>query len=175
MKTIALVNSIKDTISLSGEQHYHCIILEFVVEDEGARQDFRKVSFGYSLKQGSSVISEDAWPYKGMRFGGYNNGAITSVKIELEMETDYELTVWYKKQDVYREKILNFNSGRPPKRFESMIWNEEKKDWDFVKPYPENTEKEYIWNEEKLDWEEFDVEEYLAEMEKQAQEADDEG
>ena len=156
MKTFASIDVEQNTITLDGEQEHNQIILDFVLLGEkDKRYDLRKVSFGYQLMSGDQMISEKSWPFPRMRFSGHQPGGLTADKVELTIDTDYKLLVWYAKENIRDTDTILFNTGKPPKAFDSMIWNEELEEWEFIKPYPYEKEHRQIWNEEKLDWEDF--------------------
>ena len=157
----AELNKSEKTISIKGEPDSTQLLLNFlIVGDKGESVDLKHVDFGYQLKTGGRVVLEETWPIPGIRFGLQKPGSITVANQEIEMSTDYHLLVWYGEDGHRSTDSLLFNSGMPPKEYESMIWNEELRKWDYLKPYPEVETDEpirYFWNEHILDWEE-DVE-----------------
>ena len=50
-------------------------------------------------------------------------------------------------------KGFTYENGefRPPKPFDSWIWNDLEKKWEAPKPYPTD-EKDYYWDEQQGDW-----------------------
>jgi hypothetical protein len=159
MKTTCLINLENKNITIEGGHEAKRLIIDFVVVgDEDKKYDFKQVSFGYQLQKNNDEIVEESWPIPGIKFGKLSPGAITSADIKLEVDTDYKLLVWYTR-DIYRHSDFKmFNSGRPYKAYDSMVWNEEIEEWDMLKPYPEDATEPMFWNEEKLDWEIFDPE-----------------
>ena len=57
-------------------------------------------------------------------------------------------------------KGFTYNSGefRPPKPYDSWVWNDSENKWEAPKPYP-NDGKDYYWNESQGDWIEFETSE----------------
>jgi len=156
MKTACLIDLANKNITIEGEHEAKRLIIDFiVVGEEGEKYDFKQVNFGYQLQKNNDEIVEESWPIPGIKFGKLAPGIITSADIKLEVDTDYKLLVWYTR-DIYRHSDIKiFNSGRPYKAYDSMIWNEEAEEWDMLKPYPEGSTEPMIWNEDKLEWEVF--------------------
>jgi hypothetical protein len=160
MKTACLIDLANNNITIEGGHEAKRLIIDFVVAgEEGQSYDFKDVNFGYQIQKNNDEIVEESWPIPGIKFGKLSPGIITSADIKLEVDTDYKLLVWYTR-DIYRHSDTKlFNSGRPFKAYDSMVWNEETEEWEMLKPYPEDNENYYIWNEESLEWEIFKFEE----------------
>jgi hypothetical protein len=162
MKTACLIDLANKNITIEGGNEAKRLIIDFVVVgEEDQKYNFKDVNFGYQLQINNGEIVEESWPIPGIKFGKLAPGIITSADIELEIETDYKLLVWYTR-DIYRHSDTKiFNSGRPYKAYDSMVWNEEIEEWDMLKPYPEDSTGPMFWNEEKLDWVEIDPETHV--------------
>ena len=149
------------TIKLKGDPDANFLLLTFlIIGNKGEKVDLKDMRFGYQLKSGNDVLLEQEWPPRGIRFAEHDPVAITVVNEKIKLSTDYQLLVWYSEGDYRAADTVFFNSGMPPKEYDSMVWDEETEQWDYLKPYPEVKEDEivrYFWNEEILDWEE-DVE-----------------
>lgn len=154
MKTACLIDLENKNIKIDLGYEAKRLIIDFVVAGEdGSQKDFKDVRFGYQLQKDNEEIVEDSWPIPGIKFGKLSPGVITSADVKLNIDTDYRLLVWYER-DTYRHTDLAiFNSGRPYKMYDSMVWNKETEEWDMLKPNPEDGENHYVWNEEKLEWE----------------------
>jgi len=154
MKTTCLIDIENKNITIEGGHEAKRLIIDFVVAgEEGKKYDFKDVSFGYQLQKNNDEIVEESWPIPGLRFNKFSPGLITSADIKLDIDTDYKLLVWYTRQIYRHSDIKMFNSGKPHKDFESMVWNEEIEEWEMLKPYPENASEPMFWNEENLNWE----------------------
>ena len=162
MKTACLIDLANKNITIEGGHEAKRLIIDFiVVGEEDKKYDFKEVSFGYQLQKNGGEIVEETWPIPGIKFGKLAPGIITSADIKLEVDTDYKLLVWYTR-DIYRHSDMKmFNSGRPFKAYDSMVWNEKTEEWDILKPYPEDAKEPMFWNEEKLEWEVFDPETHV--------------
>jgi hypothetical protein len=162
MKTACLIDLANNNITIEGGHEAKRLIIDFVVVgEENKKYDFKDVSFGYQIQKNNDEIVEESWPIPGIRFGEMSSGIITSADIKLEVDTDYKLLVWYTR-DIYRHHDIKiFNSGRPFKMYDSMVWNEDSEEWEMLKPYPEDAIDFMVWNEEKLDWEIFDPETHV--------------
>jgi hypothetical protein len=159
MKIQCLIDQTNNNITIQGSHEAKRLIIDFVVVgEEGKRYDFKNLSFGYQLQKNNDHTIEESWPIQGIRFGKLSPGVITSADIKLEIDTDYRLLVWYTNGSERQSDVKIFNSGRPYKAYDSMVWNEKTEDWDMLKPYPENVYSLYTWNEEKLEWEIFELE-----------------
>jgi len=160
MRTACFIDIENKSITLEGSHEAKRLIIDFVVAgEEGKKYNFKNVSFGYQIKENNDEIREESWPIEGVKFGSMSPGLITSADIKLEIDTDYKLLVWYTR-DIYRHSATKiFNSGRPWKEYDSMVWNAETEEWDMLKPYPEDSTEPMIWNEDKLEWEVLNFEE----------------
>ena len=155
MKTQCLIDLANNNITIEGGNEAKRLIIDFIaVGEEGQKYDFKDVSFGYQLQKGEEIV-EESWPIPGIRFGKIAPGIITSADIKLDIDTDYKLLVWYERQIYRHTDVKLFNSGRPFKAYDSMVWNAETEEWDMLKPYPDDIENFYEWNEEKLEWKSF--------------------
>lgn len=160
MKTACLIDLENKNITIEGGHEAKRLIVDFmVVGEEDQKYDFKGVSFGYQIQKDGGEIIEETWPIHGIRFGKLSPGIITSADIPLEIDTDYKLLVWYTRGTYRHHDIKMFNSGRPYRAYDSMVWNEETEEWDMLKPYPEDAKEPMFWNEENLEWEVFKFEE----------------
>jgi hypothetical protein len=148
-----LIDINKKEISLHGEFDAKRLILHFVAGGEpGEKLSFKNVRFGYQIQKNGQEIVEESWPIKGVTFDKLGPGPITTADITLSTDTEYRLLVWYTSGKERYTEIKTFNSGRPFKAYESMIWNKEFEDWQMVVPYPEDATEPQTWNEETLSW-----------------------
>ena len=154
MKTACLIDLENKNITLEGGYEAKRLIIDFIaVGEDDQKYDFKNVSFGYQIQKNGGEIVEESWPVPGIKFGKLPPGGITSADIKLEIDTHYKLLVWLTQGTHRQTDIRIFNSGKPFKAYESMIWNEEEEDWEMLKPYPEDATEPMVWNEEILEWE----------------------
>lgn len=155
---ICSIDTKNHKIKIEGSQDPKNLVLDFIIEGkDGEKVNLKNVSFGYQLESNDKVIFEDSWPVRGIRFAEVGVGSITSVRKDLKIDTDYRLLVWYASEDHRDADAKIFNTGKPFKEYDSMVWNDETEEWEYLKPYPEVSSDEpisYFWNEEILDWEE---------------------
>jgi hypothetical protein len=162
MKTACLIDLANKNITIEGGNEAKRLIIDFVVVgEEDQKYNFKDVSFGYQLQINNEEIVEESWPIPGIKFGKLAPGIITSADIQLQVDTDYKLLVWYTR-DIYRHSDTRiFNSGKPYKAYDSMVWNAETEEWDMLKPYPKDAKEPMRWDEENLEWEIFDPETHV--------------
>jgi len=135
------------------------LIIHFILTGEEQKQfNLKNLSFGYRLEKEGREVIENSWPMKPLKFGVFTPGTITSADIDLTIDTDYSLVVWCQYGEYEASQVKKFNTGKPFRAYDSMVWNEETEEWDMLKPYPEDATEPMFWNEEKLDWEIFDPE-----------------
>jgi hypothetical protein len=153
MKTQCLIDPKNNNITIQLGYEAKRLIIDFAAAGKEDEQvDFGDIHFGYQLQVGDSEILEESWPIEGVRFGKLSPGVITSADIPLNIDTNYKLLVWYTKGIYRHSDVVLFNSGKPFKGYESMVWNKDIEEWEMLKPYPEEKGFVYIWNEEDLEW-----------------------
>ena len=153
MKTACVINLENKTIKIDYAPDAKRLILDFMLEGtKNKKYNFRNVRFGYQLQVRDGDIIEKTWPIEGISFTRATPGIITSEDIKLTIDTDYKLLVWYEREGYRATDVAIFNSGKPYKEYDSMIWNEETEEWDYAKPYPEDAFYPHVWDEESLEW-----------------------
>ena len=159
MKTLCLINLEDNTIKIDQGHEAKRLIIDFAIDGKKEKKySCTDLDFGYQLQINNDQIIEESWPIPGIRFAELQPDIVTSADIKLKVDTDYKLLCWFTKDGIRETAMAIFNSGRPFKAYDSMVWNEETEEWDMFKPYPEDDENYYVWNEEKLEWEIFDPE-----------------
>jgi len=154
MHTVCLIDVENDTFSVDLNHESKRMILDFALDgDPGTKINLKDVSFGYKITDDKGNVKEESWPVEPLKLGVLSPGTITSADIALSIETDYEIYCWYQNKENRQEKTLKFNSDRPYKEYDSMVWNEKTEEWDMLKPYPTDTDEPMVWNEEKLQYE----------------------
>ena len=157
MKMSCLIDVENRKINIEGSPSSKRLILDFVlVNSHGQKSNFKNIKFGYQLQKSNDEIIEESWPVQGLVFGYLDPGTITSADQELEIDTNYKLLVWYTEGDYRNTEVTTFNTGLPEKAFESMVWNEQTKDWDMLKPYPIDAKEAVFWDEDILEWVDID-------------------
>lgn len=152
MKTQCLIDVENKTIELVVAHESNRLVIDFIaVQGKEEKCNFKDVNFGYQIQKNGKEIIENSWPAKGTAFSKFAPGLITSEELMITPESEYKLLVWYTKKDYRTTDVKMFNSLRPEKAYESMVWNETEKRWEMLKPMPEDG-KDYFWEEENLSW-----------------------
>jgi hypothetical protein len=153
MKTACLIDVEKNEIRLEGGNEAKRLIIDFlIVGKKNQKYSLQDLSFGYVLYKDNKELEQNSWPVPGIKFGQMAPGIITSTDIKLQIETDYKLYTWFFRDGKKFSAAREFNSERPPKLLNSMVWNESLEEWEMLKPYPKG-KGFHFWNEEKLEWE----------------------
>jgi hypothetical protein len=160
MQTNCLIDIINKSIQIEPYSESKRLIVDFIlVGEEYKKYDCSELDFGYQLMENNDyILQQESWPGEGVRYALLQPGIITSGDIKLKIDTDYTLLCWLSLRGFRETALYKFNSGKPFRPYDSMVWNEETEEWDMPKPYPEDEENYYVWNEERLDWEIFDPE-----------------
>lgn len=162
MSASCIVDLNKKTIEFTGYHESKKILINFIFSGkEGKRINSKGVRFGYELYQENKQIAKQSWPVPGVAFNKIYSGLITSAEINTKIDTNYELVVWYTHKTYAKSRVIKFNSGKPFKAYDSMVWNKETEEWDMLKPYPEDATGPMFWDEEKLNWVVFDSETHV--------------
>jgi hypothetical protein len=153
MKMQCSIDLENNKILLDGSWDAKRVILDFVtIGDPNKKINLKNLKFGYQLQKNGKEITEESWPIAGVTFAEASPGIITSADISLSIDQDYKLLVWYTNGLNRHTDVKIFNSGKPFKMYDSMVWDEQIEEWQFPVPYPKNTEKPLVWDEESISW-----------------------
>ena len=119
--------------------------------DEAPIISFKKLTFGFELKQGENIKQYGVYPPAGVKYVQTNQTYLTTVRLKTLPTETYELFLWAENDNTRIEKTFTLEIPKPPKPFESWIWNNELLHWNAPIPYPQD-DKEYEWNEENQNW-----------------------
>lgn len=122
--------------------------------DEAPIIEFNNLRFGFELRQDGTVLQYGVYPPSGVRYTQTDQLYLVSTRLKFEVDNHYDLYLWAQNGDISFEKTESFVAPRPPKHFDSWIWNEEVKGWEppVSHPYPERDDLLFEWNEETQTW-----------------------
>ena len=112
---------------------------------------FKDLKFGYELKQNGNIKQYGAFPPPGVKYVRTDQPYIVVERLNLVLETDYELYLWAENGGESFETTVNFTTPRPAQPYDSWVWNTETLRWEAPVPYPDD-DKFYEWDEETQSW-----------------------
>jgi len=117
--------------------------------DDAPVVEFKDLKFKYELKQDSNIKQYGVFPPPGVKYARTDQPYIVAERLNLQMETEYELYLWAENGGESFEKTVTFTTPRPKQPYESWEWDGEK--WNPPVPYPSDGE-DYVWDEENQEW-----------------------
>lgn len=119
--------------------------------DDAPIVEFTDLKFKYELKQGGNIKQYGMFPPPNTKYVRSDQEYLVVERLNLEMETDYELYLWAENNKNSIEKTVSFTTPRPAQPYASWTWDADGKKWVSPEPYPEDGQ-EYIWDEEAINW-----------------------
>jgi hypothetical protein len=161
MKTLIFINPETKSMKVNFGFDAKRLIVDFIADKEDdLGVDFKEVEFGYQIQAEGEDVVEESWPMPKTRYGKFKpKFIITSADVQLKTDCNYRVLFWCEIGKHRISETRTFNSGRPVKIYDSMVWNKETEEWDMLKPYPENSKVPMFWSEDKLEWQEYKFEE----------------
>ena len=111
--------------------------------------EFKDLKFKYELKQDSNIKKYGVFPPPGVKYVRTDQPYIVVERLNLVLETDYELYLWAENGGESFEITVSFTTPRPEQPYPSWTWDGKK--WNPPVPYPDDN-KFYTWDEDALDW-----------------------
>ena len=111
--------------------------------------EFKNLRFKYELRQNFDVKQSGVFPPSGIKYVNTDQSYIVAERLNMEMETEYELYLWAENNGQSFEKTVSFTTPRPAQPFSSWTWDGEK--WNPPVPYPDDG-NDYTWDEETTSW-----------------------
>ena len=112
---------------------------------------FKDLKFGYELKQDGNIKQYGVFPPPGVKYVRTDQPYIVVERLNLVLETDYELYLWAENGGESFETTVSFTTPRPAQPYDSWVWNTETLNWEAPVPYPDDG-KFYTWDEETQSW-----------------------
>ena len=113
--------------------------------------EFKDLKFKYELKQDSNIKQYGVFPPPGVKYVRTDQPYIVVERLNLVLETDYELYLWAENGGESFETTVSFTTPRPAQPYDSWVWNTETLRWEAPVSYPDDGEF-YIWDEENQKW-----------------------
>ena len=118
---------------------------------------FKKLTFGFELKQSENIKQYGVYPPNGVKYIQTDQEYLITVRLKTLPTETYELFLWAENDEKRIEKTFTLKIPKPPQPFESWIWNKEELKWEPPVPCPQDN-KEYEWEEETTSWKIIDDE-----------------
>lgn len=141
-----MVNYTWKDIEYSKEPGVQELAFSFFSENEYT--DLKHLKFGYILATNGNTVDEGKYPPVAIKYGVADRNPISIKSINLEVDTDYTLTLWVEHREKRVEKQIEMQIGKPHCIFPSWIWV----DGRWTPPVPAPLWGGYEWSEEKQQW-----------------------
>ena len=119
--------------------------------DEAPVIEFNDLKFKYELKQNGNIKQYGVFPPPNARYLRTDQEFIVIERLNLDMETDYELYLWAENNKEAFETTVTFTTPRPEQPYDSWTWNADIQVWEAPVSKP-NDGQNYEWNEETQSW-----------------------
>ena len=117
--------------------------------DDAPVVEFKDLKFKYELKQDSNIKQYGVFPPPGVKYVRTDQPYIVVERLNLVLETDYELYLWAENGGESFETTVSFTTPRPAQPYESWTWDGER--WNPPVERPDDG-KDYEWDEETQSW-----------------------
>jgi len=118
--------------------------------DQAPVIDFKNLQFRYELRQGENIKQYGTYPPPGVRYVRTDQKYIVVERLKnLKPDETYDLYLWAQNDGNSFETTTQFIGPRPPKPFDSWVWNAEQ--WTAPVPYPDDG-KNHTWDEASQSW-----------------------
>ena len=119
--------------------------------DEAPVIEFRDLKFKYELKQNGNIKQYGVFPPPNTRYVRTDQEFLAIERLNLEMETDYELYLWAENNKESFETTVPFTTPRPAQPYPSWTWNADAQVWEPPVAYPDDGQM-YTWDEDTSSW-----------------------
>ena len=124
--------------------------------DDAPVVEFKNLKFKYELKQDGNIKKYGVFPPAGVRYVRSDQPYLVVERLNLILETEYELYLWAENGGKSFETTVSFTTPRPAQPYPSWVWNTETLRWDAPVPMPTDG-KMYQWDEATTSWVEVPV------------------
>ena len=123
--------------------------------DDAPVVKFKDLKFKYELKQDGNIKQYGVFPPPGVKYVRTDQPYIVAERLNLALETEYELYLWAENGGKSFETAVSFTTPRPAQPYPSWTWDGEK--WNAPIAYPDD-DKFYTWDEDSQSWASLDPE-----------------
>jgi len=119
--------------------------------DQAPVIEFKDLKFKYELKHEGNIKQYGVFPPPNTRYIRTDQKYLVVERLNLKMETNYELYLWAENDKEVFEATVEFTTPRPAQPYPSWTWNNESQVWESPVLYPDDGGL-YLWDEDTQEW-----------------------
>ena len=126
--------------------------IEVIIVSDSAKTFVTNIKLGISVSDNDKITQELKWPPQGMRWESTDATPITSMNLDMVIDTNYNITTWASINDTDNKFIgtLDYTKQKPQQPYPSWSWNGVA--WTAPIPMPATEGRYYKWDEPSISW-----------------------